>query len=157
MRRSLSSSTPLIAGLLASLLFAILVVPLMAQPMHESPSSYDIRKEVTLKGTVSSVLHKPTDGMTSGSHLLLSTGYGKVDAALGKWALVGKGHLSVSIGDEVEVAGVVKTYKGNEVFVVRTVKSGGQVYTIRDQRGAVIPPQAREHASENIRKGGFVR
>ena len=50
------SSTPQIAGLLTGLLFAILVVPLTAA---DSDSRYDVNKEVTLSGTVSSVLHNP--------------------------------------------------------------------------------------------------
>jgi hypothetical protein len=60
------SSIPLIAGLLTGLLFAILVVPLNAD---DSDSRYNISKEVTLSGTVSSVLYKPAPGMISWSRL----------------------------------------------------------------------------------------
>jgi hypothetical protein len=87
------SSTPLIAGLLTGLLFAILVVPLNAA---DSDSRYDVSKEVTLSGTVSSVLHKAAPGMTWGSHLIVETASGRLDASLGRFGLEGKGALSVT-------------------------------------------------------------
>jgi len=82
--------------------------------------------------------------MIAGSHLVLATASGEVDASLGRWGLQGKGGLSVAAGEQVEVTGVHKTLKGRQVFVVRTVKADGQVYTMRNQHG--IPYRLR-HAS----------
>jgi len=73
------SSTPLIAGLLTGLLLEILVVPLNAD---DSDSRYDVSKEVKLTDAVSSVLHKPAPGFW-GSHLMLETVSGRLDASLG--------------------------------------------------------------------------
>jgi hypothetical protein len=148
----LSRPTPLIAGLL----FATLAVPLFAQPaapVHESQPFYDISKEVTLAGTVSSVLSRGSQGMLLGSHLLLETASGQVDASLGKWGLVGRGALSVSAGQEVEVTGVMKTIKDKQVFVVRTVKAEGRIYVIRNEHGIPASPQSRERASQTAQKG----
>ena len=108
MMRSFGKFTRLIAGLLAGLLFAILVVPLIAQPAREF---YDVREEVTLSGTVASVLPKQAPGMMWGSHLVIDTLSGKVDASLGRWGLVGKDALSVKPGERVEVTGVMKTVR----------------------------------------------
>jgi hypothetical protein len=146
--------TRLIAGLLASLLLAILAVPLLAQSERESHTFYDIAKEITLTGTVSSVLAKPAAGMLFGSHLVLDTTSGQVDASLGKWGLQGKGALSVSAGEPVEVTGVMKTINDKQVFIVRTVKASGQVYTIRNQYGVPRSPQSRERASQKAAQGG---
>jgi hypothetical protein len=146
--------TRLIAGLLASLLLAILAVPLLAQSERESRPFYDIAKEITLTGTVSSVLAKPAAGMLFGSHLVLDTTSGQVDASLGKWGLQGKGALSVSAGEPVEVTGVMKTINDKQVFIVRTVKASGQVYTIRNQYGVPRSPQSRERASQKAAQGG---
>jgi len=147
MRRSLRSSTPLIAGLLAGLLFAILVVPLSAHPA-DSRWDYDVRQEVTFSGTVSSVLEKPAPGMIWGSHLVIDTVSGKLDASLGRWGLVGKDALRVTPGQQVEVTGVMKTFNEKDVFLVRTVKINGKAYAIRNQHGAPIAPQARKLAAE---------
>jgi ABC-type uncharacterized transport system ATPase subunit len=138
----------MIAGLLAGLLFAILAIPLIAQPAGESPLSYDISKEVTLSGTVSAVIAKPAPGMMWGSHLMLETVSGKVDASLGRWGLVGKDSLSVTPGQQVEVTGVMKTLRDKEVFVARTVKVNGKVYTMRNEHGIPVSPQARKRAVE---------
>lgn len=155
-RLSLTKPTPLIAGLLAGLLVAILAVPLIAQPVtHESHAFYDITKEVTLRGTVESVLARAPQGSLMGSHLMLETGSGRVDASLGKWGLAGKGALSVSAGQPVEVTGVMKTLKDRqEVFVVRTVKANGRYYTIRNEHGGPVSPQSRERASKKTTQKG---
>jgi hypothetical protein len=115
---------------------------------------YDVAKEVTLKGTVSSVVTKPTEGMIAGSHLLLATTSGAVDVSLGRFGLQGKGALSVDPGEQIEVTGVMKTLREREVFVARNVKAGGQVYRIRNEHGIPVSPQARERGSQ---KTGFER
>jgi len=159
MRRSrFISSTPLIAGLsiaglLTGLLFAIifaimfatLVVPLNADDFH---SRYDVSKEVTLSGTVSSVLHNPAPGMIWGSHLIVETVSGRLDASLGRFGLEGKGALSVTPGQQIELTGVMKTVRDKEVFVVRSVKANGKTYTMRNEHGIEVSPQARERAAE---------
>jgi hypothetical protein len=66
-----------------------------------------------------------------------------VDANLGRWGLMGKGSLHVAAGQQVAVTGVMKTYKDRQVFLARTVKVGGQVYVMRNERGIPMSPQAR--------------
>jgi hypothetical protein len=148
------SSTPLIAGLsiaglptglLFVIMFATIVVPLNAA---DSDSRYDVSQEVTLSGTVSSVLHKPAPGMTWGSHLMIETASGRLDASLGRFGLEGKGALSVTPGQQIELTGVMKTVRDNIVFVVRKVRAGGETYTIRNQHGIEVSPLTRERAAE---------
>ncbi len=115
---------------------------------------YDIAREVTLTGTISTVLTKPSAGLIPGSHLLLATASGEVDASLGRWGLQGKGALSVAAGEQVEVTGVHKTLKGKQVFVARTVKAGGQVYAMRNRHGIPVSPQARERAGAKLAQKG---
>ena len=149
MRSSCFTTSPrMIAGLLAGLLFAILVVPLVAQSGDKSSSYYDVTQEITLNGTVSAVITKPAPGMTWGPHLLLTTVSGKVDVSLGRWAFEGKGALSVTVGQQVEMTGVMKTLNEKEVFLARTVKVNGKVYTMRNEHGIPVSPLARERAAE---------
>jgi ABC-type uncharacterized transport system ATPase subunit len=86
--------------------------------------------------------------MMWGSHLMLQTVSGKVDASLGRWGLEGKGALSVTPGQQVEVTGVMKTLRDKEVFVARTVKVNGKVYTMRNEHGVPVSPQTRKRAAE---------
>jgi DNA/RNA endonuclease YhcR with UshA esterase domain len=146
---------------LGALALLTLISPLTAvqaqtravETRHAAPY-YDITKEVTLKGTVASVVRKPSPEMIVGSHLLLTTASGAVDASLGRFGLEGKGALSVTEGQQIEVTGVMKTLKGRQVFVVRTVKAGGQVYMIRNEHGIPVSPQGRERAGKSGFEGG---
>ena len=82
----------------------------------EEPSGYSSPAEVTLTGTVSSVFPKATPGTVVGSHLLLATLSGLVDASLGRFGLQGKGAISVVPGQQIEATGVMKTIKGKTFF-----------------------------------------
>ena len=151
----------LFAGLcaLALLLLISLLPPVQAQTAAigtrtAGPFNYDISQEVTLNGTVSSVLTRPSPGMIMGSHLLLATPSGPVDASLGNFGLRGKGALSVAAGQQIEVTGVMKTIMDKQVFLVRTVKVGGEVYTIRNEHGFPVSPQARERLSGKTAQKG---
>jgi len=136
-------------GSLAVAALVVLALPAAAQTKTSDvkpsgPFSYDVSKEITLNGTVSSLLPKAEPGMVMGAHLVFATSSGRVDASLGRWALVGKGALSASTGETVAVTGVMKTIRNQQVFLARTVKVGGQVFTVRNALGASISPQSRE-------------
>ena len=146
-------STRTVAGLLTRLLFAILVIPLNAQSTRDCSQYYDVSQEVTLSGKVSGVLARPAPGMIMGSHLLLTTVSGPVDASLGRWGLLGRDALSVTPGQQVEVTGVMKTLKNKKVFVARIVKIGDKIYSMRNEHGIPLSPQARERAIEMGQKG----
>jgi hypothetical protein len=154
---------PLITGLCALALLSLISSPppvqaqaASAEITHAKPSS-DVPKEITLHGTVSSVLPKSSVGMVPGSHLMLSTPSGTVDASLGRFGMVGKGALSVTAGDEVEVTGIMRTFRDTQVFLVRTVRAGGQVYLFRNEQGILISPQARERLSAGQKPAQFGR
>jgi hypothetical protein len=149
----------LVAGLLVLALFGFVSAPPPAQAQtserHEGPLSYDVNQEVTLNGTVSSVLLKAAPGMIMGSHLVLATASGSVDASLGHFGLQGKGAVSVGQGQQIEITGVMKTIKGRQVFLARTVRVGAQIYTIRNEHGIPLSPQARERASRKTAGEGL--
>jgi hypothetical protein len=148
-------------GALSLLFLLCLAVPAHAQntaavarPAASGPFSYDATKETTLNGTISSVITKPTTGMIMGSHLLLATSSGTVDASLGRFAMTGKGAVSVSEGQHVAMTGVMKTINDKQVFLARTVTAGDHVYTIRNEHGLAMTPQARERLSQQAAPKG---
>jgi hypothetical protein len=128
-----------------------------------SPFSYDISQELTLSGTVSSVLAKPAPDakpapeMIVGAHILLTTVTGPVDISLGTLALQGKGALNVAAGQQIQVIGVMKVFEGKQVLLARTVKVEDDVYAIRNEHGVPISPLARERASQKITPSGETR
>jgi len=120
----------------------------------ENPIRYDVTKEVTLTGTVSKVLAKASPGMLWGSHLLLATDSGEVDASLGLSGSHGRDALSVKAGQLIEMTGVMKTIRNRQVFLARTMKVGERVYAIRNERGIPVRPQSRERASQKTAEKG---
>jgi DNA/RNA endonuclease YhcR with UshA esterase domain len=111
------------------------------------PFSYSISEEITLKGTISSVLSKPQHGMIMGAHLMVTTSTGTVDASLGTLALRDKQTNLLSTGQQVEVTGIMKQIKGQPVFLTRTVKVNNQLYSVRNEHGFPVSPEKRERSN----------
>ncbi|MGA2100801.1 MAG: hypothetical protein ABSG34_06830, partial [Candidatus Sulfotelmatobacter sp.] len=78
-----------LAGILPGLLLAIFALPVGAQPVDEAPTApsrmiiYDSAHEVTINGTVQTVVAKHVAGSPAGMHLLVSGAQGTVDAHVG--------------------------------------------------------------------------
>ena len=126
-------------SLLTILVISSLAVPSRAatnQPVKKAVQgpSYDARKEITLSGTVSSVKNS-VPGKLMGGHLFLSSGTGTVDAHLGPFALRGRESVKLTSGEQVKLVGVMSTFHGSQVFLVRTVEAGGHTYNIRNEKG----------------------
>jgi DNA/RNA endonuclease YhcR with UshA esterase domain len=150
-----------VLGLFAVLALCLFALPIFAQTTEVTtkpavPQRYDITKEVTLKGTVSDVVKAPTREMkmVAGSHLIVETKTGKVDAALGQFAMKGKSSLSFTPGQPVEVTGIMKTVNDKQVFVTRLVQADGHVYKIRNERGFVLARVSRDGVTNSESKGG---
>ena len=125
------------------LFFGWLAAPAGAQTTGSAKAArpaplYDASKETTLHGTVSNVVTKPAAGMIAGGHLTVATGQGAVDAHVGR-ALQGPKAIAVKAGDSVKLVGVMATVNHNQIFLVRTVEAGGHTYTIRNERGFLVP------------------
>jgi|SRR5277367_3590314 len=165
-KRKLKTEAPMKLQLPAFSPFALLGLCLFSVPLHAqtaaattkplAPPKYDITREITLVGTVSSAIDKPTPEMhmLGGSHLLIETNSGRIDASLGVFPMTGDGGLSVGSGERVQVTGVMKTIRDRQVFVARLVRANGQVYKVRNRYGFVLMPPARTHNASSETKGG---
>jgi hypothetical protein len=128
--------------------FVALPITLTAQSSLAPHSfSYDVRDEVTISGAVTSVFARPAPGMVFGSHLVVATASGNVDVSLGRFGLRGKGAPSIGNGEQIEITGVMKTIKGQQLFLARMLKMHGETYTLRSEHGIEISPQARPGAN----------
>jgi len=144
-----------------ALALCISALPIYAQSSDVSTKStarpwYDMTKEITLTGTVVSVVKTPARGTAAliGPHLMMQTNAGPVDASLGSYALKGRDALSVSAGDSVRVNGVMKTVRGKQVFIARVVTTNGRAYVLRNEHGIVYLPAARKGTRTSAAKGG---
>jgi hypothetical protein len=89
------------AGLLAILPLApsVRAQTTASATQHERPFNYDVTKETTLNGKVSAVIAKPEQGMLWGSHIMVETSGGTVDASLGTLGMRGKNSAGFTVGD----------------------------------------------------------
>jgi hypothetical protein len=147
-------------GLLTLMAFSVFTGPSQAAtatkkivtPMYQ----YDAAKEVTLKGTISSVVKKPTGGMLVGEHLMLATSSGTVDAHIGSFLARDKRLNTLAQGQSVSAVGVKMNLKGKEVFIVRTIETDGQTLTVRNQHGVFVGPGSSKTAAKaNTSVGGW--
>jgi hypothetical protein len=145
--------------------FVVLALCLFAMPIHAQTAEgtassvvspkYDLTQEVTLTGTVSSVVKNTTPEMQmlGGSHLIVQTTSGEIDASLGGYAMKAEGALSVSPGQQVQVTGVMKTIRAQQVFVTRLVQVNGRIFKIRNEHGFVLAPEPRKGVTKPEAKG----
>ena len=143
----------------------VLALCVFALPLHAQTSDvstkptahvwYDISQEVRLSGTVSVVEKNPVRGTEAiaGSHLMVQTSAGTVKASLGKYALKGKSPLSLSSGQQIQMLGVMKTVRDQQVFVARVIQVNGHQYTIRNERGLATAGIAHGKANSGTTGG----
>jgi len=146
-------------------LFTFIAVSLLATSMQAqtmqaisksaAPPKYDIREEVTMTATVSRVISKATPEMKmlAGSHLILETASGKIDASLGVFPITGGGAPPISSGERVQVTGVMKTIRDQRVLVARLVLINGHSYKIRNEHGLISIPATRKGTENSETKG----
>jgi len=140
------------AALLA--MFSIAPAPAAAGTTAVHSQRYDASKEVTLQATVADVVVRATVEMYPGSHLMLHTGSGLVDASLGSFALAGKDALSFTPGQSIKVTGIKMEFNAKEVFVIRTIEMDGRVYNIRSEHGFALKHPGRDLSAAAVTKGG---
>ena len=143
----------------------VLALGVFALPLHAQTSDtttpvvhlrYDITQEMTFTGTVSSVVKASAHETKKAgvSHVMVQTTSGTVEADLGRYAMRGEVALSVTPGQLVQLTGVMKTVRGQQVVIARLVQANGKVYKIRNEHGFVYHPVARKNQTKSETKGG---
>jgi hypothetical protein len=131
-------------------LLATLAISLLAAPLYANESvapkrtviasKYDLTKEVTLNGTVQSLVRKPAPGTLMGAHLMVSTAQGTVDAHIGNFVIAGRNPASLVSGQSVKLIGIMTTINHQNLFLVRTLQMGDRTITVRSEHGFLVPP-----------------
>jgi hypothetical protein len=141
-------------GLLAGLLFAILSVPLGAQPASETRVAhgfgpvYDAAHEITLTGTVEEVITRHMTGKPTGMHLMVAGPQGVVDAHVGPF-LSKEMKEALHTGTPVQLVGAMASLHGTKYLMVRELNVGGSKVIVRSEHGSLVrspgsTPKTRE-------------
>jgi|SRR5580698_6431231 len=162
----LMTSTRMMAGLLAGLMFAVLAVPLGAETAPPSRVGlgfgpvYDAAHEITVTGTIQKVVTKHVKGSPAGMHLLVAGPQGLVDAHVG--AFLGKEtRTTLHAGTPVELVGAMTSIRGKSYLFVRQLTVGDNTVNVRTKHGALLighprhtMPPSRERWMTQVIGGG---
>jgi hypothetical protein len=145
-------------------LLMTLAISLLAGPLYANepvlpkrtviPSKYDMSKEVTLSGTVQSLVKKPAPGALVGAHLMVSTAQGTVDAHVGNRLLAGPNPASFASGQSVKLVGIMTEFNHQNVFLVRTIETGNRTITVRSEHGFLVLPGSAARVKGVFSTGG---
>jgi len=145
----------MVAGLLTGLMFAILAVPLGAQPASETRvaqsfgPAYDAAHEITLNGNIEQVVTMHTVGSPAGMHLLVAGPNGLVDAHVGPF-LSQNIKEALHLGTPVQIVGAMTTLHGKNYLLARELNVGGTTITVRTKHGALAQGHSnREHVARS--------
>jgi hypothetical protein len=137
-----------------------IAMPAVARPGQASASKsfvqvYDITKEVKVEGTIQKI---ETEGVNTptGTHVLIQTAQGVVDAHLGSGAAAKPSYLGISAGDEVALVGMMQKLDGNQVLLARLLTTSDHIFVLRNEHG--IPARGiaiRSSQESQTEKGGL--
>jgi len=119
-----------------SILFVLAVTLAWSQP-PAGGFSYDVSKEVTIKGVVEEVkdFQCPVSG-GMGAHLVVKTDKGSVTVHLALSKFLSDYGFNFAKGDDVEVVGVkAKVGDDENAILARSITRGNQTFTFRDKAG----------------------
>ncbi len=132
---------------LAGLLLAMLAVPAGAQVAHESPTrtalliGYDKAHEITVDGTIQSVVAKRVPESPVGLHVILASSQGTFDTHLGPY-LAKETQEALHAGTPIQIVGAIEKVHGRSYLLAREMNLGGSIITIRNQNGFLAQPHA---------------
>lgn len=145
------------AGLLAGLLFAILAVPLGAQPASEARVGhgfgvpYDAAHEITLTGNVQAVVTRHIPGRPAGMHLMVAGPQGVVDAHVGPY-LSREVKEALHTGTPVQLVGAMASLRGKTYLMVRELNVGGTKIIVRSAHGFLVRSQGTNPKTKETAK-----
>ena len=146
-------------SLLTALVISVCWVPLDANESVTPKrtviaSKYDVTKEVTLEGTIQSLVKNPAAGAMPGAHLIVSTGQGTVDAHIGNHVIMGPSAESFATGQAVKLVGIMTKFNEQEVLLVRTIQTGNRTITVRNEHGFLVYPGSKATLKDAAPTGG---
>ena len=134
----------------------LFVAPCIAQNAVPSATSaivaYDLSKEIKIQGTIQTIETAGTTG-PAGTHILVQTSQGVVDAHLGFGSAAAPANLGVSEGQSVTVVGMMQTLNGNSVMLARVLTTPSRVFVLRTEHGIPVHsvPSGSFHAASTLK------
>ena len=110
-----------------------------ASPSAQALRTYNLRREVSLMGTV--VKYDATStAAPMGAHVFIQTSSGQVDVHLGNARLLQNGNLQLNAGDNIRIVGEPMMAGDTSYFAARIVQKGTQAVFLRSRLGFPLAP-----------------
>ena len=126
-----------------------------AAPAANHLAAYDLKREGTLVGTVTSYTAAASTA-PFGARLTLQTGSGVVDVHLGDARLLIANKFSIHTGDTLRIIGETVTLGSITQFVARIVQNGNQAVAVRSTRGFPLSYVAPHNTNSSKPQGGVL-
>jgi hypothetical protein len=97
-------------------------------------SQYQVGREMTLVGTVSSVVENSKTGPL-GTHVMVQSASGLIDVHVGSAKYLAMNKLDLKSGDSVRILGENFAVGGDTVFYARIVQDGTAAVAVRSPKG----------------------
>jgi hypothetical protein len=107
-------------------------------------SVYDVAKEIKVQGTIEKIDGFGTAGPI-GTHILIQTASGTVDAHLGFGAAARPKRLGIAPGQNVTVIGMMEAVGSANVLMARILTTQNHIFVLRNEHG--VPIRAVPHGS----------
>ncbi|HSY59648.1 MAG TPA: hypothetical protein VK795_08810 [Terriglobales bacterium] len=117
---------------------------------------YDLSKEIKIQGTIEKISTISGNGLI-GTHLLVATGEGVIDIHLGASMAVSAKSLGLSVGESVNLTGMMASINSNSVLLARILTTSTRVYVLRNELGVPVRSLMPRGAasSANTQKGAL--
>jgi len=99
--------------------------------------AYDLTKEVKVQGTIEKIDGFGTSGPI-GTHILIQTAAGAVDAHLGFGSASNPKQLGIAVGQSVSVIGMMETVGNSNVLMARILTTPSRIVVLRNEHGVPI-------------------
>jgi cell division ATPase FtsA len=117
--------------------------------------AYDLSKEITVHGTVQQIETGNTD--PAGLHVILQATQGDIDAHLAISRAVNASSLGLSVGQHIEITGMMATIDGNSVLLARILTTPTRIFVLRSPHGIPVRviPRGNSAAGSRTFQGGL--
>jgi hypothetical protein len=115
---------------------------------------YDLSKEVKITGTIQKI--ETSGAVPIGTHVLVQTAQGTVDAHVGFGEAAKPSYLGIADGQSVTLVGMMENFDGNQILLARLLTTSNHIFVLRNEHG--IPVRGIPHRGTSAaatQKGGL--
>lgn len=117
--------------------------------------SYDLTKEIKVEGTIAKI-DATSAYAPLGTHILVQTAQGLVDAHLGFGPAAKPDYLGIAEGENVTIVGMVEDVGANSVLLTRILTTASRIFLLRNEHGVAVRAIPRRNSSAiKTQKGGL--